>query len=75
MPDNLRDPQIIGHLTSEALKCLRAWAANWGLSYSVKTDSGPAFRQTWQDELEKVGVSVIHSSAYNPQSMGNPHRG
>ena len=47
--------------TCEALKCLRAWAANWGLPYSVQTDSWPAFCQTWQDELEKVGVSVIHS--------------
>ena len=24
--------------TSEALKCLRAWVANWGLTYSVKYD-------------------------------------
>ena len=38
--------------TSEALKCVRAWAANWGLPYSVKINSGPAFCQTWQDKLE-----------------------
>ena len=30
--------------TSEAIKCLRTWVANWGLPYGVKTDSRSAFR-------------------------------
>ena len=50
---------------SKALKCLRAWAANWELPYSVKSDSVPAFRQTWEEELEMIGARVIHSSTYN----------
>ena len=36
----------------------------------VKSDSGPAFRQAWEEELEKMGGQVLHSSAYNAQSMG-----
>ena len=56
------------------MKCPRTRAADWGLSYSVKFDSGPAFRQTSEEELEKMGVQVIHSSAYNPQSMGLEER-
>ena len=56
--------------TNDALKCLRAWAAKWGLPYSAKNDSEPAFLQKWQEVLEKISVSVLHSTTYNPQSMG-----
>ena len=35
----------------------------------VKSDSSQAFRQTWEEELEKVGVKVLHSSEYNAKSM------
>ena len=55
--------------TSEAIRCLRTWAATWGLPYAVKSDSGPAFRQTWEEELEKMGVKAIHSSAYSAQDI------
>jgi hypothetical protein len=40
------------------------------MPYSAKSDSGPAFRLTWKDEIAKLGVKVAHSSAYNPSSMG-----
>ena len=56
--------------TDEAIKGLRTWSANYGMPYSAKSDSGPAFRQTWEEELSKKGVRVIHSSCYNPASMG-----
>ena len=56
--------------TDEAIKCLRSWASIWGMPYEVKSDFGLAFRQTWEEELEKWGVRVSHSSMYNSQSMG-----
>ena len=56
--------------TDEAIKGLRTWSASYGMPYSAKSDSGPAFRQTWEEELAKNGVRVIHSSCYNPASMG-----
>ena len=37
--------------TSGAIKCLRTWAAEFGVPYSA-------------------GKRVVHSSAYNPSSMG-----
>ena len=40
------------------------------MPYTAKSDSGPAFRQTWKEDLAKRGVRVIHSSCYNPSSMG-----
>ena len=40
------------------------------MPYIVKSDGGPAFRETWDKELTKRGVQVIHSSRYNPQSNG-----
>ena len=49
--------------TSEALKCVRAWAANWGLPYSVKINSGPAFCQTWQDKLVERSVRTLKRTA------------
>ena len=39
------------------------------MPYTAKSDSGPSFRTTWAEELRKLGVKTIHSSAYNPQSM------
>ena len=41
-----------------------------GSSVHSKIDSGPSFRTSWKEELQKLGVNVLHSSAYNPQSMG-----
>ena len=56
--------------TNEALKCLRQWGSQYGLPYVAKSDNGPSFRESWEEELKKLGVKVVHSSAYNPQSMG-----
>ena len=56
--------------TDEAIKCLRTWSAQFGRPYTAKSDSGPAFRLTWEEELAKLGVRVSHSSCYNPQSNG-----
>ena len=41
-----------------------------GLPYEVKSDNGPSFQKEWAESLEKLGVRVLHSSAYNSQSMG-----
>ena len=53
--------------TEDAIKCIRDWASKWGMPYEVKSSS---FRKEWEEELKKLGVKVIHSSAYNSQSMG-----
>ena len=65
LPGYVQAYKTANKITAEALKGLRAWAANWGLPYSVKSDSGPAFRQTGDEKLEKIEVRVIHSSAPN----------
>ena len=56
--------------TEDAIKCLRDWASKWGMPYEVKSDNGSSFRKEWTEELTKLGVKIIHSSAYNSQSMG-----
>ena len=56
--------------TEEAVKCLRSWGSKFGLPYEVKSDNGPAFHKEWETQLNKMGIKVIHSSAYNSQSMG-----
>ena len=56
--------------TEDAIKCLRDWASKWGLPYEVKSDNGASFRKDWEQELNKIGIKVLHSSAYNSQSMG-----
>ena len=40
------------------------------MPYIAKSDTGPAFKESWANELKKRGVHVSHSSCYNPQSMG-----
>ena len=47
--------------TSEALKYLLTWAANFGMPYAIKADSGPSFRLSFEKELEDLGVKIIHS--------------
>ena len=56
--------------TEEALKCVCSWGSKWGLPYEIKSDNGPAFSKEWENELNKLGIQVLHSSAYNSQSMG-----
>ena len=57
--------------TDAVIKYLRSWARIWGIpDDEVKSDFGPAFIQTWEEELEKLGVRVLHSRAYSSQSMG-----
>ena len=54
----------------EAVRCVREWGALYGLPYAIKVDSGPAFRLSFEQEMEDYGVKIIHSSAYHPQSQG-----
>ena len=56
--------------TEDAIKCLCSWVSIWGMPYEIKSDNGASFRSTWEEELDKLGVRVLHSSAYNSQSMG-----
>ena len=52
------------------MKCIREWASHWGLPYAIQSDNAACFRQGWETELEKLGIEVLHSSAYNSQSNG-----
>ena len=56
--------------TQEGLKCVRSWGSKWGRPYEIKSDKGPAFSKEWENGLNKLGIQVLHSSAYNSQSMG-----
>ena len=58
--------------TDQALLKLREWSVNFGFPMTLVTDSGPAFRNNFEEEFDKMGVRVEHSSAYNPstQSVG-----
>ena len=49
---------------------MREWGALYGIPYAIKVNSGPAFRLTFEQEMEDYGVKIIHSSAYHPQSQG-----
>ena len=57
-----------------AVKVLREWSASFGRPYRVRCDSGPGYRQTFIEEMGKLGVQVIHSSAYNPSSNSHAER-
>ena len=60
--------------SQEAVRCVREWTARWGRPYSIKADYGPGFRETCKAGLKKLGISLIHSSSYNPRSMGLDER-
>ena len=56
--------------TEDAIKSIPYWASHWGLPYEIQSDKAACFRQGWEEELGKLGVKVLHSSAYNSQSNG-----
>ena len=56
--------------TEDAIKCIRDMGSKWGLPYEIKSDNRASFRKDWETELNKLGIQVLHSSAYNSQSMG-----
>ena len=55
--------------TEQALLKVREWSANFGFPMTLVTDSGPAFRNNFEEECAKIGVCVEHSRAYNPSSQ------
>ena len=60
--------------SQEAIRCVREWVARWGRPFSAKADYGPGFRQTCRDGLLQMGINLVHSSSYNPRSMGLAER-
>ena len=60
--------------TEEALLKLREWSANFGFPMTLVADSGPSFRNRFDEECVKLGVNVEHSSAYNPSSQSAVER-
>ena len=44
--------------TEQALLKLREWSSNYGAPMTVVSDSGPAFRNKFEEECAKLGVRV-----------------
>ena len=59
---------------SEAILKVQEWSAFWGKPFQILTDSGPGFRQTFEEEANKLGITVIHSSGYNSSSQSHVER-
>ena len=60
--------------SQEAIRCVRQWVARWGRPFTCKADYGPGFRQTCKEGLLQMGINLVHSSSYNPRSMGLAER-
>ena len=56
--------------TVEAIKFVKHIWNTHGVSREVRSDRGPAFRDQFLDDLENMGVDVVHSSPYHPQGNG-----
>ena len=56
--------------SAEAVTKVREWSSVFGRPYRIKCDSGPGFRETFQQEMKALGICVKHSSGYNPSSNG-----
>ena len=42
--------------TSEAVKGVRAWVSTYGRFQQLRVDAGPAFRESFIEELKKLGI-------------------
>ena len=54
--------------TSSAIIGVRKWAAKFGFPYKIISDSGGGLRDSFVEQLEKLGIAHKPSSAYNPSS-------
>ena len=60
--------------TQAAIEALKTWFFNYGFASIVRSDEGPAFRDAFSQELDKLGVKHVLSSSFNPQSNGAAER-
>ena len=63
------------------MRTFSAAAARYGVPMSALTDNGAVFnggprqgKVLWQSELERLGVRVVHSTPYPPQTCGKVER-
>ena len=53
---------------------LREWSANFGFPMTIVADSGPVFRNNFEEECAKMGVRVEQSIANDPSSQSGVER-
>ena len=53
---------------------LRQWFYSYGSCNVVRSDGGPAFKETFNKEMDRMGVKHVLSSSYHPQSNGGAER-
>ena len=58
----------------QAIFKVREWSSFWGRPFEIPADSGPGFRNTFEEEAAKLGITVRHSSGYNSSSQANVER-
>ena len=60
--------------TKEAIEALKTWFNSYGFASVVRSDGGPSFRESFSEELDRMGVKHVLSSSYYPQSNGGAER-
>ena len=60
--------------TKFAVEALRIWFYTYGFCSILRSDGGPCFKDTFINEMDKLGVKHVLSSSYNPQSNGGAER-
>ena len=46
--------------TKEALRAIREWGSIFGVSYRVKADNGPSYRDEFRAECKNLGIEGLH---------------
>jgi len=66
---------------ADVVDVLRGAGAQYGLPAAALTDNGAVFsgrsrqgKVLWESELERLGVRVVHSTPYHPQTCGKVER-
>ena len=60
--------------TKAAVEALKTWFYSYGFASIVRSDGGPAFKEAFSQELDKLGVKHVLSCSNNPQSNGVAER-
>ena len=69
LTEKMHDRMVCGMVSCYIIKVIvKLSQANFGFPMTLVSDSGPAFRNRFEEECAKLGVHVEENSAYNPSS-------
>ena len=60
--------------TQDAINHIDSITNTMGRFGEILSDSGPSYRDTWDEAIKQRGMDPIHGATYHPASQGSAER-